>query len=120
MKLAKGLNDHLPSSVQTNVPCTPLASSNEPLSVCSRRCTSATMMEANVAGGGQSGLRSTCGPMTLGTVSYFPVTDCQLKTEAPVSWNFACNIYFTSHYIPSTFHGVQEFICSISICGKKE
>lgn len=55
---------------------------------------------------GQSGLRSTCVSMTLGTVSYFPMTDCQLKTEAPVLWNFVYNICFISHYIPSTSHGI--------------
>lgn len=37
MKLAKGLNDHLPSSVQTKVPCATLASSNETLSVPGKR-----------------------------------------------------------------------------------
>lgn len=71
-------------------------------------------------GGGQSGLRSTCVSMTLGTVSYFSMTDCQLKTKAPVLWNFACNICFISHYIPRISQGVQQFTCSTSICGKKE
>lgn len=120
MRLAKGLNDHLPSSVQTKVPCATLASSNETLSVpgkreghtwyqdggkCDRRWSEWAQEHLCFHDTGDSPLLSHDRLPTQDWGSCF----MELRLQ---------HLFYFPLY-PSTSYGVQPFAFSISVCGKK-